>query len=216
MGFLSAFNKRPPSDLHQAVERFSALIAAYLNRLETQDGDIHERSLTLIARSPSAAAARALALQGAALERAHVTARLIFARLSPVELLTDLASALNLTAPRDGKSDCVRLIKTPGVLNAHEQLVLGSAHCWTGDMLRRCEENRNGLDLLEEDMPGSARLAQFAFNAIWGIAKPVPPRILCADTRPAAERAPVAPAVAAAGLATANASTHTSPWPTRH
>lgn len=216
MGFLSAFHKRPPSDRHQAVERFSALIAAYLQRLEIQGGDIQERSLTLIARSPSAAAARALALRGAELERSHVTARLIFARLSPVELLTDLASALNLTAPRDGKSDSVRLIKTPGVLNAHEQLVLGSAYCWTGDMLRRCEENRNGLDLLEEDMPGSVRLAHFAFNAIWSIAKPVPERILCGTTRSAGERAPVAPAVAAAGLATANAATRTTTWPTRH
>jgi hypothetical protein len=216
MGFLSAFHKRSPSDRHQAIERFTALIAAYLHRLEIQGGDIEERSLTLIARSPSAAAARALSLQGPALERAQVTARLIFARLSPVEMLTDLASALNLATPRDGKSDCVRLIKTPGVLNAHEQLVLGSAYCWTGDMLRRCEENRNGLDLLEEDMPGSTRLAHFAFNAIWSIAKPVPARILCGSMRAPAEPTPVAPAVAAAGLATASAAARTSPRPTRH
>ena len=216
MGFLSAFHKRPPTDRQNAIERFSALIAAYVQRLETQGGTLQERSLTLIARSPSSAAARALALHGPALKREEVSAKLIFARLAPVELLTELASALNLITPRVGQSDCVRLIKTPAVLHAHEQLVLGPSCCWTGDMLRRCEENRNGLDILEQDMPGPVRLAQFAFNAIWAIAKPVPARILAGGGRATSERPSLAPAVAAAGLAAACAHTPAVTWPTRH
>jgi hypothetical protein len=200
MGFLSAFTKKPLGDCQQSVERFSSILTAYLSRLELKGGTLSERSLTLIARSPSASAARALTLHSAAISREQVSVRLIFARLSPIELLAELASALNITAPRDTGSSAVRLIKTPGLLNAHEQLVLGSGTCWTGDMLRRCEENRNGLDLLEVDVPGSVRIAQFAFDAIWSIAKPVPARLLAGERVPA-DRAPLAPAIAAAGLA---------------
>jgi hypothetical protein len=201
MGFLSAFAKRPLSDCQHQVERFSNLVSAYLTRLETHGGSLRERSLTMIARSPSASVARALIPHAAALEREQVCVQVIFAKLSPLERLSELALALNLVTPRDARAGSVRLIKTPALLHAHEQLVLGSSTCWTGDMLRRCEENRNGLDLLEQDAPGSVRLAQFAFNAIWRIAKPVPTRILAGGNRMFAGAEAVDPAIAAAGLA---------------
>ena len=201
MGFLSPFTKRPLSDCQQSVERFSTVVSAYLNRLEMKGGSLRERTLTLIARSPSAPVARALILHARELECEQVSVQFIFAKLSPIELLAELAAALNLTSLRDDRSGSVRLIKTPALLHAHEQLVLGSSTTWTGDMLRRCEENRNGLNLLEEDAPGSVRLAQFAFNAIWAIAKPVPTRILAGGSRLFASGAPLAPAIAAAGLA---------------
>ena len=200
MGFLSAFQKKPSGDRQQSIDRFSGLVSTYLHRLETKGGSIADRSLTLIARSPSAAAARALALQAKGLERQEVSTHFIFARIAPLELLTELALALNLIAPRDGRADRVRLIRTPALLHAHEQLVLGASSCWTGDMLRRCEENRNGLDLWEDEAPGSVRLAQFAFNAIWAIAKPVPARILADGSRIQAQRPSLPPAIAAAGL----------------
>lgn len=216
MGFLSAFAKRPLSDCQHSVERFSNLILAYLNGLETKGASLRERSLTLIARSPSASVARALIPHAELLQREQVCVQVIFAKLSPMELLAELASALNITAPRDGPGGSVRLIKTPALLHAHEQLVLGSSTCWTGDMLRRCEENRNGLDLLEEYAPGSVRLAQFAFNAIWAIAKPVPTRILIGGNRLFASGAPLVPAIAAAELAAGPLGTTSRAQSTRH
>jgi hypothetical protein len=218
MGFLSAFSKRPSSDRQQSIDRLTAQIAGYLERLEVKGGSLEERSLTLIARSPSAAVSRALALQAKEFEKQQISMRLIFARLAPFELLADLASALNLTSLRQGRSSPVRLIRTPAVLHAHEQLVLGLSTCWTGDMMRRCEENRNGLDLWENNAPGSVRLAELAFNAIWSIAKPVPARILTgpsAHSLPA--RTPMAPAIAAAGLASEGGlNTGTGSTATRH
>jgi hypothetical protein len=202
MGFLSAFNKKPAvGEGQQPAEKLSALIASYLQRLETRGGTLEERSMTLIARSPSAAIAQALVMQAGEIERQQVSMRIVFARLAPFNTLAEMVGALNLVRPHDGKIDTVRLIKTPALLHAHEQLVLGSSCCWTGDMLRRNEENRNGLDLWEEDAGGSVRLAQFAFNAIWSIAKPVPARILTDGSRIMRERASMNPAVAAAGLA---------------
>ncbi len=68
-------------------------------------------------------------------------------------------------------------------------------------MMKRSEDNRNGLDIWEEDAPGSVRLAELAFNAIWAIAKPVPARILSGKNDPYTARMSLNPAMAAAGLA---------------
>jgi hypothetical protein len=201
MGFLTAFNKKPACASQHAIERFANRIVAYATRLQTKGGTVEERCVTLIARSPSSAAARALALEAKALAREEVAVRLIFARIMPLEELAGLAEALGLVDAGKDRPDSVRAIKTPALLNAHEQLVLGQATCWTGDMLRRSEENRNGLDLWEENAAGSVRLAQFAFDAIWEIAKPVPPRILARGGRILPARPQLDPAVAAAGLA---------------
>lgn len=202
MGFLSAFQKRSTNDRQQPVERFSAILTGYLRRLETNGGMMCERTITLIARSPATAAARALAVHAQEIERQQVTVQIIFAKLAPVELLIELATALGIM-PREHQPESIRFIKKTPLLNAHEQLVLGSSTCWTGDMLRRSEEQRNGLDILEEDAPGSVRLAQFAFNAIWGVARPAPARAF----EPPRRLFPVpalAPVLAAAELAADN------------
>ena len=104
MGFLSAFAKRPLSDCQHSVEKFSNVLSAYLHRLETKGGGLRDRSLTLIARSPSASVARALIPYAKELEREQVSVQLIFAKLSPMDMLAELAAALNLIAPRDDRS----------------------------------------------------------------------------------------------------------------
>ncbi len=202
MGFLSAFQKRSMSERQQPVERFSAILSAYLRRLETNGGMTCERAVTLIARSPAATAARALAQHGKDIERQQVSVQIIFAKLAPVELLAELATALDIL-PREHTPESIRFLKKTPLLNAHEQFVLGSSTCWTGDMLRRSEEQRNGLDILEEDAPGSVRLAQFAFNALWATARPAPARAF----EPPRRLFPVpalSPVLAAAELAAEN------------
>jgi hypothetical protein len=203
MGFLSAFHKRSLSERQQPVDRFATILATYLHRLETKGGSAKERTLTLIARSPASPVARALTLHAKGLEREQVSVQIIFAKLSPADLLIELATALNIL-PSEGASSAatIRFIKSPGLLNAHEQLVLGANTCWTGDMLRRSEEQRNGLDLLEEDAAGSVRLAEFAFNAIWDIARPAPSRAFV--IRRTTPMPVVSPIVAAAELAAAD------------
>jgi hypothetical protein len=203
MGFLSTFQKRYSSERQHPVERFSAILSTYLLRLETEGGNLPERNITLIARSPAAAAARALVGLAKELERQHVSVQIIFAKLAPVELLIELASSLKIT-PREHSPSAIRFIKNPSLLNAHEQLIIGTSTCWTGDMLRRSEEQRNGLDLLEENAPGSVRLAEFAFNAIWNIAKPAPARAFTTPRRLFQAPSALPPVLAAAELAGEN------------
>lgn len=202
MGFLSAFQKRSNFE-RQPGERFSAILTDYLRSLETNGGTMRDRGITLIARSPSAGAVRALIEHAKEVEHQQVTVQIIFAKLAPVEALIELANALQIT-PRSEAATAIRFIKHPGLLFAHEQLVLGSAICWTGDMLRRSEEQRNGLDILETDAPGAVRLGEFAFNAIWNCSKPVPARAFAAPRRLFQPPTEVVPVVAAAELASDN------------
>jgi hypothetical protein len=183
MGFLSAFHKKPTGDCQILIERLAMQIGECLQRLETKGASLNERSLTLIARSPSSEIARALSLHAETFQKKDFSARMMFARLASIELASELASSFNLTGGSDSKESSVRILKSPALLNAHEQLVIGENCCWTGDMLRRAEGNRNGLDIWEDGSTGAARLAQFAFNAIWPSAKPVPSSVLSGRRR---------------------------------
>lgn len=174
MGFLTTFNKGYLHDGHHPAEKFSVIFSDYLQRLSAKGGSLAERQVTLLVRSPQAPAARALALHADGLAREQVSARIVLAKLTPGDLLCELSVALDVLHPGECKSDHIRHINVPALLNAHEQLVLGSSTCWTGDVLRRPEEQRNGLDLLENDASQAVKLAEFAFDAIWSSAKSVP------------------------------------------
>lgn len=217
MGFMSAFHKKPTPDCVPSVEKFSALLTRYLQAMP-RNASLRERSITLIARSPAMAAARALALHAADIHAQQLTVQVIFARLAPLNLLAELSSALKLVDPLHTASGRVRFIKNPALLDAHEQFVLGASTCWTGDVLRRLEGNRNQLDLVEEAAPGAVRLAELSFNAIWAVAKPVPVRALSGAPLSQAYGS-VNPALAAAGLLSGERSvplTSAAPVFTRH
>lgn len=208
MGFLSAFNTKTIRDCHQVSDRLAMRIGDCLQRLENRAQGVGERCLTLIARSPSSEISRALALQAETLERQDYSARMIFARLAPIELAAEMASSLKLGGPNDDRQSAVRVIKNPALLNAHEQLVIGETCCWTGDLLRRSEGNRNGLDIWEEDSRGAACLARFAFNAMWRSARPVPARVLSGGFRGLSGKEMTAAGMAATG----QASRHGKTW----
>jgi hypothetical protein len=177
MGFLSAFQKQPLHDGGPSVERFCQLLSRHLHNAD-RGLSLRDRSITLIARSPAMAAVRALIIHAGEIQRQQLAVQVIFAKLAPVETLSELAGALQLVDPRHTGSGRIRFIKNAALLDAHEQMVLGTALCWTGDMLRRLEESRNRLDIVEEGAPGPVRLAELSFNAIWAASKPVPARAL--------------------------------------
>ncbi len=177
MGFLSAFQRRPLTDPAQLVEKFSALLTAYLEK-NARGATLCHGPITLIARSPSMPAVRALIRHAEEIRRQQLGVQIVFAKLAPVDQLAHVSAALQLVDPRNPAVGKIRFIRNSALLDAHEQFVLGHELCWTGDMLRRCDENRNGLDLLEEGMPGPIRLAELSFGAMWAVAKPVPVRAL--------------------------------------
>lgn len=198
MGFLSAFQKKLSTDCSLTAEKFSAMLARFLEKT-ARGVALQEHAVTLIARSPSMVAVRALIGHADELQRQKIAVRVIFARLAPADILSELSSALNLADPCHPEGAKIRFIKNAALLDAHEQFVLGNDLCWTGDMLRRLEEHRNRLDILDEEKPGAVRLAELSFNALWAAAKPLPARALSGQplVQPFAS---VNPLLAAAGL----------------
>jgi hypothetical protein len=198
MGFLSAFHKKPLNDSAESIEKFSNLLTRFLEK--TARGiALEQHAITLIARAPSMAAVRALIMHAAEIRRQQIGVRVIFARLAPVDALSELSSALNLVDARHVAAGKIRFIKNAALLDAHEQFVLGNAACWTGDMLRRLEDHRNRLDIVEEDRSVAVKLAAMSFNALWDAAKPLPARALSGQPMLQAF-ASVSPAFAVAGL----------------
>jgi hypothetical protein len=57
-----------------------------------------------------------------------------------------------------------------GYLDAHEQLLLGSRMCWSGDVMRRSEERINSLSIFEKDAKKQVSLGRMAFETIWASA----------------------------------------------
>lgn len=198
MGFLSAFHKKSATDDALGAEKFSAMFTRFLEKT-ARGFALQEHAITLIARAPSMSAVRALIVHADEIQRQKIAVRVIFARLAPIDLLGELSAALNLVDAGHTASGNIRFIKNPALLEAHEQLVLGNAMCWTGDMLRRLEEHRNRLDIVEEDQSRAVRLAELSFNALWTAAKPLPTRALSGQPMLQAFGS-VSPAFAAVGL----------------
>jgi hypothetical protein len=176
MGFLSAFQRKKPDDDGGSAYRIVELLDRYLNALD-QHGNLGPREycVSLIARAPSSPAAFALALRADELGKRHVQARLIFAKPAPSDVLVDLLREMRPLFRGESASERVRWARNPGLLDAHEQLTLGSSFCWSGDAMRRSPQRQPALELIEENAPGSVRLAALAFSAMWSASKRLSP-----------------------------------------
>ncbi len=174
MGFLSAFQKKKPDDDGGAAYRIVELLDRYLHALDQGDAmGPREYCVSLIARAPASPAAFALALRAGELAQRHVQARVILAKPAPSDVLTELLREIRPLFRGEPASERVRWARNPGLLDAHEQLTLGSSFCWSGDAMRRSPQRRPALELIEENAPGSVRLAALAFSAMWSASRPL-------------------------------------------
>jgi hypothetical protein len=168
MGFLSAFQQQSPKLHHQAPEKFSEILLKYMESLDAR-GDFEPRArlITLIVRAPSSAVVKAIAGHARFLAGRRVTARLLLARFTPAPLMKELLATLDELGGDEPAHDRIRWLKHPRLLDAHEQLVMGTEFCWTGDSLRRSEDRRNTLDIFSIGEPYPARLGAQSFAALW-------------------------------------------------
>ncbi|MGV1013899.1 MAG: hypothetical protein ACOYB4_02910 [Methyloceanibacter sp.] len=164
----------PPSDLDRHLEMLSRLV-----------GCAHPtpNALTLILRTADSSPAKALMAMQGDLARAGVSARAILAKLEPEADLRQLFAALSNLAPHEPPASLMRWARNARLHDAHEQAVYGDHMCWSGDVMRRDAERRNGLTLFDE-APNNVRLAHHAFAALWAASAPVPGRYLRGDVTP--------------------------------
>jgi hypothetical protein len=166
-------------DLKQAeLDRHLEIMSRFVERVESDGGEL--RSLTMILRSAASSPAQALIGMSRQLTLSGIAAKVVVAQLEPEDDLRQLFASLSELSPREPAKEFIRWARNPRLLDAHEQVTYGASMCWSGDAMRREADKRNALSLFDEAAPGTVRLAQLAFEALWSASAVVTERRLLA------------------------------------
>lgn len=165
-------------NIRTELDRHIGAMSKFLE-LARQTADPKERSLTLILRSAASGPAQALLGMADEIRESGVMPKIILAKLDPCEDLVQLA-ALMAEIYGSSSSGAIRWAKNPKLLDAHEQVILGTSQCWSGDAMGRDPSRRNSLSLFADDAPDMVHLAELGFTALWHAAEPVSERRLMA------------------------------------
>lgn len=159
----------------RAQARHDAFITQYLEWLAGRPaGEPADLRVSLIARSPQSPAAAALLARREELRPLGPSVSAIFAELGPEGAIAEFCEGIaGLDSPAAAR-ERIRWARNACLRDAHEQLLLGTEMCWSGDCMRREPGKPDGLDLFETQAPKTVRLGALAFDAIWAISQPVP------------------------------------------
>jgi hypothetical protein len=148
-------------------ENSSRFIGYYLDRLSiAAEPTLGQRTATLIVRSAASPAARALLAAITECESLAVRLQVLVCRAEPIE---QMAQWLEVAARNDGADPfvCLRKACHPALIDAHEQLVLGTTFSWQGDCMRRDPETRDAFETFECFNSEAARRVDRTFQALW-------------------------------------------------
>lgn len=153
---------------------------------EHQPADLTARQVTIIARSPLSPVIQAITSVSDDLSAKQIAVQVVFSDIDPEKALRAAWNVMTQLSPGTEHGDLVRWANSPGVLEAHEQMILGQHMCWLGDAMRREPGRRDGFDLFDTDAPHTCRLGIQSFAAMWKFATPVPKCLLreVSDRRP--------------------------------
>jgi len=153
---------------------------------EEQPTDLTARQVTIIARSPQSPVIQALTTVADDFSSRNIAVQVVFSDVDPENALRDAWAVISELSKDSEHGDLVRWANSPGVLEAHEQMILGQHMCWLGDAMRREPGRRDGFDLFDTDAPHTCRLGIQSFAAMWKFASPVPKWLLreVSDRRP--------------------------------
>jgi hypothetical protein len=176
MSFDSNFDALSPATPPLAASRFDSFFDVYGLSLK-QQADLEQRTITLIARSPASAPAKALAINLARFQPLSVEVNIIFAQIAPADALDFMVRSVG-SACRQSPEVIIRWAKNRALLDAHERLTLGRTLCWTGDAMRRSEDSRCALDRVEDCTLPILAEANASFAYLWRASKPLPKTLL--------------------------------------
>jgi len=132
-----------------------------------------ERTCLLIARSADSPMAKTVLSLGASGSLRGYSVLAIFGFLGTAETVK-IAEACRASA----WSLQVRWARDLRLLEAHEQLVLGTETSWYGDSMRRDPSMRDACELYAPECPATARLSIQFFEKLWRASEPVFERTL--------------------------------------
>lgn len=175
MNLMSQLHNGKQKAAAKAQARHDAFIAQYLDRLAEQPLDeAATPRISLIARSPLSPVAAALLARSDDLKPHRPSVSAIFAELGPEGAIAEFREGIaGLDVPA-GTGEPIRWARNTRLHEAHEQLLLGTDMCWSGDCMRREPGKPDSLDLFETQAPKAVRLGVLAFDAIWAISQQVP------------------------------------------
>ncbi len=174
MSRFSDLPTRPTDHAARATLRIVELIDNYLRHLRSAPSEeAGDYAITLVARSPASPAARALAAKADELGAEQVSANIIFAKPAPSDTLDEVLRAIRPVLRGEAVPARVRWARNPALLDAHEQLTLGSSICWSGDAMRRAPKRPQALEIAEERAPDAVRRACLGFSALWAASTPL-------------------------------------------
>lgn len=151
---------------------------------ESGPEDPAARQVMIIARSPASPVIQAMRVVSDDLAARQIAVQAVFSDVDPERALQMAWEVISELSEGREHSDLIKWASSPGILEAHEQMILGGQMCWLGDAMRREPGRRDGFDLFDTDAPQNCRLAIQSFAAMWDFATPVPKWML----REAAER----------------------------
>ncbi len=174
MGLLSEFSSKAEIHRRETIRRFDDFFISYFNEIEALEGVAKEDlAVTLVARAPDSPVADAVRRHADRFGALGIELQVIFAGIEPSSVFAGFAEM----AARHNGEHCleatIRWARNPALLDAHEQLVLGTGHCWSGDVMRRSSDVRVSLDLFEEQGGDAVRLAHMAFDGLWSASAPI-------------------------------------------
>lgn len=154
-------------------ENLARFIGYYLDRLSiTEAPDEAQRSVTLLARSPLSPSARAVLGLAQEISAHDVQMFVIFCKLEPAEQIADWIDLA--VTPCDGLARLdLRWARSTSLLDAHEQMVLGTQLSWSGDCMRREPEKRDAYELFATFNSEATQRAMRSFHALWNLSQPV-------------------------------------------
>jgi hypothetical protein len=148
-------------------ENSSRFIGYFLDRLSVAgEPTLAQRSGTLIARSAASPMARAMLTAMTECESLAVRLTVLFLKAEPAD---QMAQWLEVAA-RNEAADPFLILRKAGpaaLIDAHEQLVLGTTFSWQGDCMRRDPETRDAFETFECFNSEAARRAARTFQALW-------------------------------------------------
>jgi hypothetical protein len=156
----------------RAASRFDPFFDAYGLSLR-QEADPRQRTVTLITKSPASPVAQALAVNLGRFQPATMEVHVILAQIAPQDALDNLGQALSQACLQHPET-LIRWAKNRALLDAHERLTLGRTLCWTGDPLRRSDDARSAIDLVEDFSEAILAESNASFGAIWRASQPLP------------------------------------------
>jgi hypothetical protein len=169
-------------------ENLSRFCGYYLDRLSVRETPTaEERRVTILARAPTSPVARAVLDAQAEIASLGVSLQVLFAKIDPSDCFSawlDFADAANAST----SAVDIRWARREALIDAHEQLVLGTSLSWAGDCMRREPEKRDAYEQFDTFDTAAATLASGSFTRFWAMSERVynrrslPAGLLAAET----------------------------------